>query len=716
MDTRNFCAYNLTRDLPLSSRITVADSVNQPLKILKVLVSGLALDAESGLWLVPLTDTPSVPRLVPFDLVYLDKDQRVIQGLAALPGVEFPPFSRRVASALVLPVYTMATSKTMPGDRLIVCLEEELERLLAVISAPPPKAHPEWRIASPVAASEPARGAPAVTQVAVAQSLEASPMIPVAPVALNPTSESNHIQVVEVEESQLTHQPALNSATTTPVTQSTVAPATESSAPPPIPVPVAAIPSVPVPGVPTAETRARKREPSPIPVRAAAASAAKPVERKTIRREVLPTPIPTAPVAVAPLPDAPLPATVDAVEARSAKPEVPLTSVPVLSSPAVPLPIAEAEETKAKPEALPPVPVAASPTAPVPARRSSDIKAAKPEPPVVSSPMNPLPATQNIEFTVAQYPIWRVSAPTAVAPATSGKAQSTESRPTQETLPGQDAPPTVKSTSRLKIEEAHVELHENNGAPVAKPPTQPAQVKRMPVEWPASPEISNPIPKESAAKIETSAPETAAHVIAPAVSQPAEIEKEPQAPTSLPDKNEARPEPKPVAAPPRPPRWPREGPAGKPAVKAATNGKNGKADSPGEVAKSLRNKLMHWFKPEVPPTDRRRARRRYVPGMVAYYFTGGAPRPHQVADISATGFYLLTEDRWIPETMIQMTLQRPSSKGQAKRSIAVLSKIVRKGADGVGTEFVMAQELDHRHTLDIMPKQATDKHALTRFL
>jgi hypothetical protein len=208
----------------------------------------------------------------------------------------------------------------------------------------------------------------------------------------------------------------------------------------------------------------------------------------------------------------------------------------------------------------------------------------------------------------------------------------------------------------------------------------------------------------------------AARVVSTAVSRTAEIEKQPQPPASLPEQKVAQPAPKAIAAAPRSPRWPREVPASKPTVKVATNGKNGIADSPGDVAKLLRNKLMHWFKPEVPPTDRRRSHRRYVPGMVAYYFTGGAPRAHQVADISATGFYLLTEDRWIPETMIQMTLQRPSSKGQAKRSIAVLSKIVRKGSDGVGTEFVMAHELDHRHTLDIMPKQATDKNALSRFL
>ena len=76
MDTKVFCVYNLARGVFLSSKVTAADGVNDPLKILKVLVSGLGLDKESGLWICPLSAMPSVPRLFPFDLIYLDGDQR----------------------------------------------------------------------------------------------------------------------------------------------------------------------------------------------------------------------------------------------------------------------------------------------------------------------------------------------------------------------------------------------------------------------------------------------------------------------------------------------------------------------------------------------------------------------------------------------------------------------------------------------------------------
>ena len=80
-----------------------------------------------------------------------------------------------------------------------------------------------------------------------------------------------------------------------------------------------------------------------------------------------------------------------------------------------------------------------------------------------------------------------------------------------------------------------------------------------------------------------------------------------------------------------------------------------------------------------------------------------------------TGFYLLTDDRWMPGTMIQMTLQKPLAKGERKQSITVLSRIVRRGSDGVATEFVMPGTLDP-YSHDVPPSQATDKIALARFL
>ena len=135
-----------------------------------------------------------------------------------------------------------------------------------------------------------------------------------------------------------------------------------------------------------------------------------------------------------------------------------------------------------------------------------------------------------------------------------------------------------------------------------------------------------------------------------------------------------------------------------------------------EQRPSLGTRFKRWLNPATPvSSDRRRAHRRYVPGMVAHYYTGGAPKPHEVADISMTGFYLLTEDRWMPDTMIQMTLQKPCAKGERKQSITVLSKIVRRASDGVAAEFVMPESLDP-FSRDVQPSQTTDRFSLARFL
>jgi hypothetical protein len=86
----------------------------------------------------------------------------------------------------------------------------------------------------------------------------------------------------------------------------------------------------------------------------------------------------------------------------------------------------------------------------------------------------------------------------------------------------------------------------------------------------------------------------------------------------------------------------------------------------------------------------RRAVRLPMPGLVAYFFTGGAPRPHPIKDISVTGFYMCTTERWLPGTIVRVTLQMVDSNGDGGLdSITVHSRVVRWGPDGGGFEFVL---------------------------
>jgi uncharacterized protein len=94
--------------------------------------------------------------------------------------------------------------------------------------------------------------------------------------------------------------------------------------------------------------------------------------------------------------------------------------------------------------------------------------------------------------------------------------------------------------------------------------------------------------------------------------------------------------------------------------------------------------LKRWWSP-----DPRKAPRKLSPNIAAYYWTGSTPKAHTVRDISSSGIYVITEERWYPGTLVLMTLQEIGNEKQSvEHSIAVLSRAVRWGEDGVGLQFV----------------------------
>jgi hypothetical protein len=58
-----------------------------------------------------------------------------------------------------------------------------------------------------------------------------------------------------------------------------------------------------------------------------------------------------------------------------------------------------------------------------------------------------------------------------------------------------------------------------------------------------------------------------------------------------------------------------------------------------------------------------RAKRYTLPGLVAYHWTGGDAHGCEIGDISTTGMYLVTDERWFVGTVMLMTLQRPVTHG-----------------------------------------------------
>lgn len=93
------------------------------------------------------------------------------------------------------------------------------------------------------------------------------------------------------------------------------------------------------------------------------------------------------------------------------------------------------------------------------------------------------------------------------------------------------------------------------------------------------------------------------------------------------------------------------------------------------------------------PPEPRKAQRQPLPGLVAYFFTGGPAVAHQIRNMSATGLYVFTQERWYLGTILRMTLtdQREQT---VERSITVYAQAVRWGSDGVGLHFILRRKKD----------------------
>jgi len=114
-------------------------------------------------------------------------------------------------------------------------------------------------------------------------------------------------------------------------------------------------------------------------------------------------------------------------------------------------------------------------------------------------------------------------------------------------------------------------------------------------------------------------------------------------------------------------------------------------------------------------SERRKADRLRAAELSAFYWTGAAPVQHGIRDISSTGLYLVTEERWYPGTLVMMTLQKTDdAPGDSERSIAVQSKAVRWGTDGVGLEFVLP--VNKNRSGENQLKGSVDRKSLDRFL
>ncbi len=131
MELRRLCAYNQTRECFLGLEVTVADLTFADLQ---GILARLALKSGEGLWMAPFRGIPETDIRLPLDLIYLDEDCQVIDVVESFPTFRIPPFAPQAASVLALPTHSIYSSQTQPGDQLVLCVADEMQRRLERLS------------------------------------------------------------------------------------------------------------------------------------------------------------------------------------------------------------------------------------------------------------------------------------------------------------------------------------------------------------------------------------------------------------------------------------------------------------------------------------------------------------------------------------------------------------------------------------------------------
>lgn len=125
--------------------------------------------------------------------------------------------------------------------------------------------------------------------------------------------------------------------------------------------------------------------------------------------------------------------------------------------------------------------------------------------------------------------------------------------------------------------------------------------------------------------------------------------------------------------------------------------------------------MKDWLKSLI-TSDQRKSSRSKLPPVVAYFWDGGQPVAHTVKNVSPTGFYLTTHERWLIGTLLMITFQRTKAdSSRPDSSVIVMSKVVHHGDDGVGFTFIPVDAA----TPGQQPRvgsHAADRKTLERFL
>ena len=110
------------------------------------------------------------------------------------------------------------------------------------------------------------------------------------------------------------------------------------------------------------------------------------------------------------------------------------------------------------------------------------------------------------------------------------------------------------------------------------------------------------------------------------------------------------------------------------------------------MLKEMMQGISRWL--DEPPSEKRRAPRTAEPSLLVYYWDGSVPEGRKIRDISRSGAYIETPERWYVGTIVRLILQgyktttTPDGGIVPSRSTSIPSRVIRHGTDGIGVEFL----------------------------
>jgi len=99
---------------------------------------------------------------------------------------------------------------------------------------------------------------------------------------------------------------------------------------------------------------------------------------------------------------------------------------------------------------------------------------------------------------------------------------------------------------------------------------------------------------------------------------------------------------------------------------------------------NLKRALERLSEPEDPRDERWPAT-----GLSALYGIDSASRPAGIKDVSASGIYLLTEERFPADQLVNLILRKEGEPENSELQISVQARVARQGEDGIALEFVL---------------------------